>query len=262
MRLDALLSDEIKKRRIERLKARDIIGLQRRYQQRTNHGGDAISPESVNRAMTHLIAALRHGYRLGMIESDAAWKHYQRLQPEPRRRKTRGYVSKKKRRGFANACPDQLKAFVSAMDYFGARPSEICRLKVSDVDLRGNRVRLTTYKGRASTRDFPLPEEAPVRPLLEALVKDKAPTDFVFTTSTGKPWTQANLAKAHKAVREEVGLPPDFDTYSWRHCRITDLVNGGAPAPAVSELTGTSLEHIQKNYYKSDASRLAQIALL
>jgi len=260
-RINALLSDQIKKRQINSITAREINNVQRIYQQRKNRKGAPISPESVNRVMTHLIAALNHGYRSGMIDSDAAWKHYQRLPEEPHKRKVQKYVSKKDRECFINACPEHLKAFVSAMEYFGARPSEICRLRVSDVDLGIDSVRLMTYKGKARTRDFPLPMDAPVRQLFENQVKDKETTDFVFTTSSNKPWTQANLAKAHKVVREQIGLPDSFNTYSWRHCRITDLVDNGAPAPAIATLTGTSLEYIQKNYYKSDTNLLTQIVI-
>lgn len=261
-RLDALLPTQLNQRKVNGITPREVSAVQRSYQQRTNRDGETISPESVNRVMTHLIAALNHGYRLGMIDSDASWKHYERLPEEPHKRKAHEYVNTDDRDRFIEACPEQLRAFVMAMQFLGARPSEIRRLCVSDVSLSKNFVRLLTFKGKARTRDFPLPENSPVRLLFESQIEGKEANDFVFTTQSNKQWTQANLAKTHKAVRATVGLPDGFDTYSWRHCRISDWVRNGHPAPEIADLTATSLEFIQKNYYKPDIGIQAKMACL
>lgn len=126
-RLNALLLAQMKKCKVNSITAREFNTVQRRYQQRKNHSGEPISPESVNRVMTHLVAALNHGYRSGMIDSNASWKHYQRLPEEPHKRKVQEYVNKDDRERFIEACPKHLKAFVSAMQHLGARPSEIRR---------------------------------------------------------------------------------------------------------------------------------------
>ena len=197
-----------------------------------------------------------------MIDNDASWKHYQRLPEEPHKRKEHEYINTGDRERFVEACPPHLKSFVMAMQFLGARPSEVRRLRVSDVDLSKNFVRLLTYKGKARTRDFPLPEKSAVRLLFKSQIDGKQASDFVFTTQLKKQWTQANLAKAHKAVRTQVGLHDSFDTYSWRHCRISDFVRAGFPAPEVAALTGTSLQFIEQNYYKSDTNLQSQMACL
>jgi integrase len=264
-RLNALLPQSLLRKKANSLIDRDVNNVQREYQQRKNKQDKPISPDSVNRVMVHLIAALNHGFKNSMIETNKAWKHYERLSPAIEKRREKSYITQDKREAFIKACPGLLRAFVSAMNIMAARPSELRRLRVSDVDLTNHdpvkqSVRLTTFKGRGSVRYFPLPEGTPIRKLFEAQIKDKQPDDFVFTAKNGKPWGHANLAKHHNIVRDNGGFSADFDTYVWRHCRISDWAKVPFPAPEVAELAGTSLEHIQRNYYKADSNIRSKMA--
>jgi integrase len=215
--------------------------------------------------LTHLVAALNHGYKNSMIETDKAWTHYERLSPEIEKRREKSYIDQDTREAFIKACPEPLRAFVQAINIMAARPSELRRLRVSDVDLNNHdpekqSVRLTTFKGRGSNRYFPLPEGTLIRELFAAQIADKQPGDYVFTAMKGKKWGSANLAKQHNMVRDNGGFSKDFETYVWRHCRISDWARGNFPAPEVAELAGTSLEHIQRNYYKADSKTRAAMA--
>jgi integrase len=253
-RLDALIPPALYRRKVNDLVKKDITQLQRDYSQRKNKQNELISSDSVNRVMTHLVAALRYGYREDMVESDKAWKHYTRLKKAIEKRREKEYLSAQEREAFLNACPAELKAFCSAMNCMAARPSELRRLRVSDVDLKDSKVRLLTYKGSSggSIRYFPLPANTAIRAIIEKQVRDKQPDDFVFTTERGIQWTQANLAKHHNKVRDDGKFAPAFESYIWRHCRVTDWA-GKFPAPEVASLAGTSLKYVQENYYKSNA---------
>jgi len=156
-RLNALLPALLLKRKANHITARDLTVVQREYQQRKNHNGEPIAPESVNRAFVHLIASLNYGYTQQMIESNEAWKNYERLEPAEHKRRKQPYIPKEDRLAFIDACTGPLKAFISALHYTAARPSEIRRLKVADVNLIDGHVRLLTFKGKAKTRLFPLP---------------------------------------------------------------------------------------------------------
>jgi len=250
-RLDALLPERLLKKKADSITSRNVTGIQRDYQQRKNLNGDPISGDSVNRVMTHLIAAMNHGHRNDMITTNDAWKHYQRLPEATVKRRGKEYIPLTDREAFIQACPEALRAFVSAMQYLGARPSELRRLRVSDVTKEG--VNLTTYKGKGGVRMIPLQAGFPAHELFDIQCAGKQPDDFVFTTETGKQWSQANLAKHHNKVRDEGGFSDAFETYVWRHCRITDWSRVPFPAPEVARLAGTSLEHIQKNYYSADS---------
>ncbi len=266
-RLNALLPQSLLRKKANALIDRDVNNAQRDYRQRKNKKGEPISPDSVNRVMTHLIAALNHAYKNSMIETNKAWKHYERLPEAIEKRRSKAYISQDNREAFIKACPEPLRAIVKAMNSMAARPSELRRLRVSDVDLTNSdpdeqAVRLVTFKGKGAVRYYPLPKGAPVRKLFAALVKDKQPDDYVFIAKNGKPWGHANLAKQHNAVRDTGGFSADFETYVWRHCRISDWARARFPAPEVATLAGTSLEHIQKNYYKADSAIRAAMAQL
>ena len=261
-RLDALLTPALKRRKVNDLTKTHINDLQLDYSMRRNEKkkkelcpetGEMlhplISPVSVNRVFTHLIAALNHGYKNDRIATKQAWKHYERLKADGTT-KDKEYIPKEERQDYLNACPAELKAICTAMNLMATRPSELRRLRVAAVDLKGKKVQLKTYKGPkgAKERNFPLPEGTAIRALFEAQIKDKEPDQLVFTTSGGIPWTQPNLAKHHNLVRDNGKFSPAFCSYIWRHCRITDLA-GEFPAPEVANLVGTSLQYLQENYY-------------
>ncbi|MBW1903314.1 MAG: site-specific integrase [Deltaproteobacteria bacterium] len=265
-RLQALLPQSMLRKKANSLIDRDVTNVQREYQQRKNKQGEPISPDSVNRVMVHLIAALNHGFKNSMIENNRAWRHYERLPEDIEKRRAKKYIPQKDREAFINACPEPLRAFVSAMNIMAARPSELRRLRVSDVDLMSDDLdmqgaRLLTFKGKkGGIRWFPLPKGTPIRKLFSTQIKDKRPDDFVFTAKNGKPWGHANLAKQHNIVRDDGGFSKDFETYAWRHARITDWAKEPFPAPEVARLAGTSLEHIQKNYYEADSNIRSKMA--
>jgi integrase len=265
-RLQALVPPGLLRKKANSLIDRDINNVQRDYQQRKNLRGEPISSDSVNRVLVHLIASLNHGLKNSMIETKKAWKHYERLPEAIEKRREKKYIPQKDREAFIKACPEPLRAFVQAMNITAARPSELRRLRVSDVDLDNHdperqTVKLLTYKGKkGSTRRFPLPEGTLIRKLLQAQIKDKQADDFVFTAKNGKPWGHANLAKQHNIVRDKGGFSDSFETYVWRHCRITDWARGNFPAPEVARLAGTSLEFIQKNYYEADSGIQSKMA--
>ena len=117
---------------------------------------------------------------------------------------------------------------------------------------------LKTYRPHYGV-DYGAPAGTPVRELFERQIDGKEPDDFVFTTLYGKQWSQANLAKAHNTVRDEGKFSKNFESYVWRHCRISDWADEFA-APAVAAIAGTSLEFLQKNYYKENSKINDQIA--
>jgi integrase len=218
--------------------------------------------------MTHLIAALNHGYKNSKIKTKKEWKHYERLAGEIEKRRSKQYIPKDQRQAFIESCRGPLMAIVQAMAITAARPSELRRVRVTDVvfnnpnpdkeDEQG--VRLVTFKGKGSVRWFPLPKGTPIRKLFEVQIKDKKPNDFVFTAKNGRAWGAANLAKQHSLVRDEGGFSDAFELYAWRHAKISDWARVPFPAPEVARLSGTSLEHIQKHYYKADSNIRSKMA--
>jgi integrase len=266
-RLNALIPQRLFIKKAKLISAQDITSIQQNYQQRKNLQGQPISPDSVNRIMAHLIAALNYGFRQSMIANNNGWRHYRRLEEAKVKRNAKQYIELEDRQTFIEACPAALKAFAQAMNIMAARPSELRRLRVSGVDFdnpdAGQRgVSLVTYKGKGSVRLFPLPEGSTIQKLFKELTHGKQPDDFVFTTEKGKQWSQANLAKLHNKVRDDNKFSDAFESYVWRHCRVSDWANAKFPAPEVAKLAGTSLEYIQHNYFKSRTEIQSSMAVL
>jgi integrase len=202
-----------------------------------------------------------------MIANNDGCNHYRGLEEAKLKRNAKQYIELEDRQTFIEACPDALKAFAQAMNIMAARPSELRRLRVSGVDFdnpdAGQRgVSLVTYKGKGSVRLFPLPEGSTIQKLFKEHTHGKQPDDFVFTTEKGKQWSQANLAKLHNKVRNDNGFSDSFESYVWRHCRITDWAGSLFPAPEIARIAGTSLEYIQKNYFKENSETRAMMAQL
>ena len=74
-------------------------------------------------------------------------------------------------------------------------------------------------------------------------VKGKSSDDLVFTTQLKHPWSQANLAKAHREVQIALGLPDSMTTYSWRHARISELTKWGHMDAEAAEQQFQQIEH-------------------
>lgn len=270
-RLNALMTPALNNKKVSQLAKSDLTALRRQYSKRTNLQGQLISADSVNRVMSHLIAALNHAYKEGMVKDKTAWKTYTRLEESETKRRAKQNVPMADQQAFLEASEGAFKAIVTALSITAARPSELRRLRVSDVDLTNDDpdeqgVYLTHYKGnksKGSSRLFALPAGSAVRELFAQQVEGKKPTDPVFLTEKGKPWSQANLAKAHNKVRDDNDLHAGLETYIWRHLRISQWCRSNDVAPSeVARAAGTSLAYIEKNYYKSDAATRAKLAVM
>jgi site-specific recombinase XerD len=80
------------------------------------------------------------------------------------------------------------------------------------------------------------------------LSKDKLPAAPLFARADGKPWDKDSWKKPMKAAADAAGLPADTVTYTLRHSTITDLVTGGLDLLTVAQLSGTSVEMIERHY--------------
>jgi len=105
----------------------------------------------------------------------------------------------------------------SALRQCGARPGELCRVTVADVD-RANRV--ITLKEHKTANKTGQARRIPIgRKLMELL--DRAIGDRtegpVFLSPTGRQWRVGNLSRTYSRLRDLAGLPKDLVLYLARH---------------------------------------------
>src|SRR4029077_20198190 len=99
----------------------------------------------------------------------------------------------------------------------GARPGELCRATIADVD-RINRV--ITLKEHKTARKTGKPRRIPIGrkfgELLDQAIGNRTEGP-VFLSPRGKQWKVANLSRTYSRQRDDAGLPKDLVLYLARH---------------------------------------------
>ena len=112
----------------------------------------------------------------------------------------------------------------TALRYSGARPNELCRSRVSDIDVETNCIVLKDHKTAAKTGR---PRVIPVGSKLQAIINESLAgrtEGHLFLRANGKPWTTDSLGAKFRRLRERLGLPRDLVLYLARHEFATRVV--------------------------------------
>jgi integrase/recombinase XerC len=147
----------------------------------------------------------------------------------------------------------------------GLRASELCTLRLRDLDLERGQARVLG-KGR---KERVTQIGAPAREALEAwlrarrgLAKPTSP-DSVFLAKGGKPLSRQALATLVKKWVRREGLPLRTSPHTLRHSFATHLVKNGADLRAVQEMlghasidttqiyTGLDVEHLRATHRRA-----------
>ena len=116
----------------------------------------------------------------------------------------------------AKASPE-FRLIYAALRQCGARPGELCRATIADVD-RANRV--ITLKEHKTARKTGQARRIPIGRKLGELLDQAIGTraeGFVFLSPTGRSWRVENLSRTYSRLRDLAGLPKDLVLYLARH---------------------------------------------
>lgn len=137
----------------------------------------------------------------------------------------------------AGASPEFSRVY-RALLQCGARPGEICRLRIETHLLWEQRkIKLGEHK----TERHGKPREISIGKKFEVLLREAIGTrteGFVFLTPRGKAWTPARIAAVHSGLREKAGLPKELVPYCARHRFATDLFKLTKDIKTVSVMLG------------------------
>jgi integrase/recombinase XerD len=143
----------------------------------------------------------------------------------------------------------------------GLRASELCDLKVRDVNLQVGCVRVLG-KGMKE-RIVPLGQaaaEAVGRYLAECRPKlEKRPTEELFLSKSGRPMERIGLWMLVEKYGRSSGLLKSVSPHTLRHCFATHLIGGGADLRVVQELLGHSDISTTQIYTHVDQDRLKAV---
>jgi integrase len=202
------------------------------------------SASTVNRDMTVLRAALARVLAPGAPRSEAAWQEALRAIPNADQRRDL-YLDRAQRRKLLEKIDPEAKPFVRALCLLPLRPGAMASLTAGDFDKRTAELTIAKDKN-GKPRRIKLPAEA--ARLLGGQAKGKLPAAPLFTRSNGKPWDRNSWKLPIAASVKAAGLPAGATAYSLRHAGITDLVAAGLPILTVAQISGTSVEMIERHY--------------
>lgn len=143
----------------------------------------------------------------------------------------------------------------------GLRASELCDLKLADVNLpvgcvrvlgKGSKERIVPC-GRAAV-------EAIARYLMECRPRlDRRNSDRLFVSRTGRPMERIGLWMLVERYARKSGLLKTVSPHVLRHCFATHLIGGGADLRIVQELLGHSDIATTQVYTHVDQQRLKSL---
>ena len=127
----------------------------------------------------------------------------------------------------------------------GLRASEVCGLRLSDVDLRNKQMTIRRLKGSLTTTQPLL--HLPGQPLLHELAALKAylaerqddGSGYLFLSQKGGGLDRSAFFRLFQSVAEAAGLPPNKrHCHVLKHARASNLIAGGASVPEVAQSLG------------------------
>jgi len=212
-------------------------------------------PRTINRLVRAVTAGLNRAVRLGHLGNPVAWR-FEALADDDES-ETAVFLSPTQRKGLVDAASQEAGAFLRGLELSGARPKELSETTAADFD--GGRLKLSHRKGRPPklrSRYVVLDEEGVA--FFEKYAKGKRPAERLFTR-LGKTWrrdmwadeVRLAIAAHNNATGAVDRVPPGASAYSFRHARISELLQVYAVDPlTVAAQTGTSLRMIERSYYK------------
>lgn len=153
----------------------------------------------------------------------------------------------------------RFRLIYAALAYSGARPGELVRAQVADVDWTKGAIVLQEHKTSGKTgkpRVIPI-GKALARILREAIGEHTA--GHVFVDENGKPWTVDGLGSIHRRLRKAAGLDKSLTLYCLRHRAATELLRAGVGIKDVSQILGHASVITTEIYLHRDVSELRDV---
>lgn len=213
-------------------------------------------PRTVNRLVRAVVAGLNRAHRLGHVGNPSAWR--MDSLPDDDESQTAVFLTPAQREGVIKAASPEAAAFLRGLELSGARPKELAEAMAKDFD--GERVKLSHRKGRPPklrSRFVVLDEDGVAH--FRSQAAGRAPDDRLFMAGGGKPWrrdmwaeeVRAAIAAHNGCAQVGAAIPTEASAYSFRHARISELLQVyGVDPLTVAAQTGTSLQMIERTYYK------------
>ena len=158
------------------------------------------------------------------------------------------------------------RAILELLYASGMRTTELCNLKIADVDLKEQTALIVRGKG-GKTRLVPIGQYAVhyielylKKGRKHLLAGKRADPGNLFLSATGTPFTRETINRAVMGrVNKLVGGEKRITCYSFRHPRATGLIAKGAHIAYVAQLLGHESLETTKRYLKIEIGDLKEM---
>ncbi|MWV26443.1 tyrosine-type recombinase/integrase [Aurantiacibacter rhizosphaerae] len=248
-----VFDDPLGKLKLDKLRRRHVAEWRKRLEETPslvsrNKNGEKRTrnraPSTLNRDMAVLRAALAKVLSPGAPNSEAAWQEALKSVPNANGRREL-YLDRSERRKLLKAVGEEALPFIHALCLLPIRPGAMAKLTVANFDKRTAELTIGNDK-TGKPRRIQLPAEA--TKLFVAQTKDKLPGAPIFMRTNGKAWNKDTWKLPVAAAVKAAGLPSGSTAYTLRHSTITDLVSAGLPILTIAQISGTSVEMIERHY--------------
>jgi type 1 fimbriae regulatory protein FimB len=154
----------------------------------------------------------------------------------------------------------------------GLRASEVCGLRLSDMNLKDQTVRVARLKGSMLTTQPLVPHRG--QPLLDELAAMRSwlktrpadGSDYLFTSQKGGKLDRTQFFRLFRAVAESAGLPPEKrHPHVLKHSLASHLVAGNVNLALIRQALGhrsitSTMQYVGTS--DSQAAEAAQAALM
>jgi len=215
---------------------------------------------SVNRIVRDVQAGLNRAMVEGHIGDPQAWRLDPLADDIDSGGTTAVLLTPGQRQALIKAATPASGAFMRGLECTGARPGELAVATVADFDAKHGTLILSSRKGRPArlrARVVVLGQDGVDFFRIQA--RRKLPTARLFPNDQGMPWGRKEWAAEIRAAasivnaraRGKARIPPNTTAYSFRHSRISELLQTYSVDPlTVAMQTGTSIAMIERAYFK------------
>ena len=127
------------------------------------------------------------------------------------------------------------RLMISILYGCGLRVSEVCNIKIKDIDFINLKLKIRNSKGNKDR--FTLISEKSVLSLKE-IIEDRSADDFVFITQVKKKYSIRTVQKIFSNALKAFSLQKKSSCHTLRHCFATHFVESGVDIKTIKELLG------------------------
>jgi len=151
----------------------------------------------------------------------------------------------------------EFRLIYTALAQCGARPGELCKATIADVDWSKRRIVLLEHKTAKKTgrpRIIALGRE--LEKLVLSAIGDRT-VGNIFLAANGRGWEVEALSAMHRRLRDAAGLDRSIVLYSVRHRFGTEMVRRKKPLKDIAEMMGHAKTSTTELYTHIDVTELA-----